>query len=474
MAKRTEHEKLRDKEIAILREAVDKAEARAGRKVAQSEHVKKMMAIVENFIREKKLVCYGGTAINNILPAEDQFYDRDSEVPDYDFFSASALEDAKTLADRYAAAGYSEVEAKAGVHHGTFKVYVDYIPVADVTQLDPEIFEAISRDAVRVNGIAYAPPNYLRMSMYLELSRPDGDVSRWEKVLKRLILLNKHYPIKDARCNSLEFMRGFESGSNKERQDIYTTVRDALIDQGVVFFGGYAATLYGRYMPESQRRRLSKNPDFDVLSEDPETSAVIVKERLEQEGFSKVTVVAKPAVGENISPHYEVVVDKETVCFIYEPLACHSYNTLRIGDRDVKVATIDTMLSFYLAFLYANRPYYDHHRILCMAQYLFAVQAKNRLKQTGLLKRFSISCYGLQPSLEDMRAQKARKYKELGKKKGTKEYDEWFLRYAPTDRPKTLKRKHKPKGCKSARSATVTKASTKSSRKRRTRRKKQS
>ena len=32
------------------------------------------------------------------------------------------------------------------------------------------------------------PPNYLRMAMYLELSRPDGDVSRWEKVLKRLTL----------------------------------------------------------------------------------------------------------------------------------------------------------------------------------------------------------------------------------------------------------------------------------------------
>ena len=28
---------------------------------------------VENFIRTNKLICYGGTAINNILPVEDQF-----------------------------------------------------------------------------------------------------------------------------------------------------------------------------------------------------------------------------------------------------------------------------------------------------------------------------------------------------------------------------------------------------------------
>ena len=51
-------------------------------------------------------------------------------------------------------------------------------------------------DAIQVANIFYCPPNYLRMAMYLELSRPDGDVSRWEKVLKRLTLLNKHYPMK--------------------------------------------------------------------------------------------------------------------------------------------------------------------------------------------------------------------------------------------------------------------------------------
>ena len=450
MSEIKKHKELKDKEIAILREAVDKAEERAGRKVAQSDQVKKIIEIVENFIRARRLVCYGGTAINNILPVEDQFYNKDIEVPDYDFFSSNALQDAKDLADKYIAAGYTEVEAKAGVHHGTFKVYVDYIPVADITFLDPELFESVSKEAIKVKGIAYAPPNYLRMSMYLELSRPKGDVSRWEKVLKRLILLNKHYPMKSPRCNALNFMRSFESGSVDERKEVYEVVKDALIDQGVVFFGGYAATLYGRYMPVAERKALEKNADFDVLSEDPETAAIIVKERLEQAGFDNVSIDTKPGVGEVIAPHYEVLVGDETVCFIYEPLACHSYNTLRIGDRIVKIATIDTMLSFFLAFLYADRPYYDHHRILCMAQYLFAVQAKNRLKQTGLLRRFSISCYGNQPTLEDMRAEKAEKFKELSGEKGTSEYEEWFLRYVPSEsqKNKTMKRVPKKKAAK--------------------------
>ena len=33
--------------------------------------------------------------------------------------------------------GFKEVEAKAGVHPGTFKVFVNFIPVADITFLVP-------------------------------------------------------------------------------------------------------------------------------------------------------------------------------------------------------------------------------------------------------------------------------------------------------------------------------------------------
>ena len=419
-----------EKELAILREAVDKAEERSGKKIAQSPQIKGIINIVENFLRKKKLVCYGGTAINNILPMQDQFYNKDVEIPDYDFFSPKALEDAKELADIYEREGYDDVEAKAGVHHGTFKVYVSFIPVADITFLTPPLFKAVSRESIRVNGILYAPPNYLRMAMYLELSRPAGDVSRWEKVLKRLTLLNKAYPMKNPRCQSINFQRDFEGPVNK-KEEIYFLVRDSLIDQGLVFFGGYAANLYSRYMPARDRKRLGETPDFDVLSEDPETSATIVKERLLDADVKDVRIYKKPGIGEIIAPHYEISIGDETVAVIYEPLACHSYNTIRIGRNIVKVATIDTMLSFYLAFLYADRSYYDHERLLCMSQYLFTVQSKNRLKQKGLLKRFSINCYGKQSTMEDIRADKAKMFQELKGKRGTKEYDEYFLRYVP-------------------------------------------
>jgi hypothetical protein len=428
---------LEEKEIDILRNAIDIAEKRKGRQTVGDPDVKKIISILEDFLKKKRLVCYGGTAINNILPLEDQFYDKDVEIPDYDFYSPDALEDAKELADIYYKAGFQEVEAKSGVHHGTYKVYVNFIPVADITYLEKSLFKHIQKEAMRVYGILYCPPNFLRMNMYLELSRPAGDISRWEKVLKRLLLLNKNYPLRGKHCDPKTFQREFERDDVKKAEHLYYTVRDSFIDQGMVFFGGYASFLYSTYMPAKQKKLFQKTPDFDVLAEEPEQAATILKERLEDFEYTGIRIIKRNSIGEIIAPHYEVKVKinniEETVAIIYKPLACHSYNTIKKGNKTVRVATIDTMLSFYFAFFYSGRDYYDENRILCMAQYLFDVQQKNRLEQKGLLKRFSVNCYGEQETLEDMRNAKAEKYKELKGQRNTVEYESWFLRYIPNE-----------------------------------------
>jgi len=589
-----------EKELEILREAVDLVEKRKGAAVIQDPKVQEIISIVEKFIADKKLVCYGGTAINNILPEDAQFYNKDIELPDYDFYSDKALDHAKELADIYYKAGYEDVEAKSGVHHGTYKVFVNFTGIADITQMEPALFKAISRDAIIKKGISYAPPDFLRMAMYLELSRPNGDVSRWEKVQKRLTLLNTHYPLKGYNCDKIEYQRGFEgvtsasktgeisisrkrstptatatrsrtrtrtrtpsrththsrtmkrgggSGASikarkreairtimkkykgldvymkhlyhavksheetigdfkytveedrlthryrliatyerlfgkddeyvlysmKAREldaeatptptsklsradradhedrtdhgekelaetDIYNIVRRVFIKNRAVFFGGYANILYSRYMPKHQRRIVQEIPDFDILSENPRELCEEVVRELTAHKYTGVKYTKHAGVGEVISEHYDIRVGDEVIAFLYKPLACHSYNTIRLKGRgggrggneeSIRIATIDTMLSFYLAFIYADRVYYDINRILCMSQFLFDVQQHNRLKQSGLLRRFSINCYGKQPTLESMRSEKTAKYEELKGKRGSREFEEWFLRYVP-------------------------------------------
>lgn len=445
--------KFEECELAILRQAVDETEKVSQEKIANSDEIKKMVRIVENFLIKKKCICYGGTAINNILPKHAQFYNREIEIPDYDFFSSNALNDAKELADIFFKYGYNEVEAKSGLHFGTYKIFVNFIPMADITQMNPQLFHSVLKETIVINQIHYAPANYLRMNMFIELSRPKGDVSRWEKVLKRLNLLNEYYPLNldTIDCQQVDFQRNMET-LHTESEKIYFVTRDTFIEQEAIFFGGFASSLYSKYMPQETRHLVKSIPDFDVLSEEPDLCASILKHKLEKLNLSeKVHIIKHAAIDEIIPRHLEIRIGKEMIAFIYEPISCHNYNIIPLNidnvEKKIRVATIDTMLSFYLAFLYANKNYYYKDRILCIAKFVFDVEQKNRLEQKGLLKRFSIECYGKPNTIESIRAEKAKVFNELKYKRNTEEYEKWFLKYNPsTSNYRGVKEKTKKRG----------------------------
>lgn len=436
-------------ELALLRNAVDKAEDIKGFEEANSAEIKKMIHIVENFIKDEKLICYGGTAINNILPKNDQFYDMNKEIPDYDFFSSDALSDAKKLANIYAKEGYTEIEAKAGQHYGTYKVFVNFTPIADITQLNTQLFTTLSKESIIIKGIRYLPPNMLRMSMYLELSRPAGDISRWEKVLKRLTLLNNNYPLKAYNCDYNFFSRKIESTSIDTKK-IFYTAKNYLVNNQCVFFGGFANSIFLSYMNKSAQRSIQEHPDFDVLSTNAKETANGLKNTLNNNNITNVSILEHENVDEIVPVHYQIKVGKDTIAFIYNTVACYSYNNVSVDKSTIRIATIDTMLSLYLAFIYTKRNYYDTDRILCMASFLFKIQQKNRLKQKGPLKRFTINCYGSQATKQSMRKEKADKFIELKNKKDSKEYEAWFLNYNPTKDMNKSKKNTKTKKVKKA------------------------
>ena len=381
-----------------------------------------------NIIEEKIIINHPDS---RAVMYESIIYNKNTDLPDYDIYSYNAFDDSKELANLYYTNGFTEVEAKTGIHCGTYKIFVNFIPIADITFLNKNIFNSIKKDSIIKNDILYAPPNFLRMSLYLELSRPEGDVSRWEKILKRITLLNKNFPLKASNCKQIDFQRKTNPFDNINT--IYDDIKNALISEKVVFFGGYAISLYSQYMPKNLRKKLDKIADFDVLSNDPETTSEIVKERLKDIGVKNTKIIKRDPVGELVPLHYEIKIGNDTIAFIYKPIACHSYNNFVTKGQKVKIATIDTMLSFYLAFLYADKPYYNQFldRILCISKFLFDVQQKNRLQQKGLLRRFSITCYGHQESLEEIRAHKAEKYKVLKQSKNKAEFEKMFLNYNP-------------------------------------------
>ena len=397
-----------DKELDIVKLVAEMAQTKYENKLTPKTF--NIIKTVEKFIKDTKCICYGGTAINNILPKKDQFY-KPGEFPDYDFFSNDALNHAKKLADIYYKAGFGNVEAKSGMHYGTYKVYVNFLNIADITQLDDVYYENLKKSATVVNGIMYCPPDFLRMSLYLELSRPRGDVTRWEKIFPRLRLLNKNFPMKNVKCKK-----------NKVDSKYYEIIKNHLIDDKVIFFGGLAQKLYGKY---TKNKSVNYNI-FDVISIDSKVCAENFKNKNSK---LNITIESKDKIGELIPEHSIIKIDDVVYANIYESQACYTYNKIKIGKKTVNIGTIFTILSFYLIFLFTNDKDYDKNRITCTSHMLQNIYLRNRTKNSGLLKVFTVQCLGNQVSFEDILLEKREKFKEL--KKSDKEYEKWFLRYVP-------------------------------------------
>ena len=432
-------------ENVILNTHLNSLELDTRRDMVNSSEIKRMLEIVKQFIKKKNLVCYGGFAINELLPENDKIYNKEIDLPDYDFFSSNALNHAKELADIFFKKGYENVEAKTTVHHGTFKVFVNYIPIADITGVEKSLFKTIQRKAVDVDGLLVTDPVFLKMAMYLELARPEGQIDRWPKVLKRLNLINKYYPYPEEVCGKINY-----DDDKNEQNHIYETLKTAFIDKNVVFLGQYANSHYSKYIKDKKNKKMfAKIADYDVLAENPLDVAKYVISKLKT--YGNVKMKKREKYGEIIPEGYEIYLDNDLLAIIYSPLNCYNYNVINVKNRNVNIATVDTILSYYLAFTYGNSKIHDTNRLLCIAKYLFEIQEEHKLSDKGLFKRFSKPCVGKPESLNDLREIKSLKYEEFIKDgKNTKnnaEFEEWFLNYKPSDASlnKTKRAQESPK-----------------------------
>ena len=417
-------------ELEFLRKAVENITVTNKLQLYASIHMENIINIVELFIKSNKILCYGGTAINNILPEHIKFYEKLLDIPDYDFYSTNSIRDLVRLADKLHAAGFTDIEVKSSVvHDGVYKLYIKKIPIADSHQLPNDLFNIMYEDSVHYNGIAYVSPDYLRLNIYKELASPKGDTSRWEKIYERLLLLNKYHPFKENnKCSHLNFMREFVADSNVINTT-YTCIRDILIEEGVVFIGGYACGAYNSSNFDNEIHV----PDFDVLSMHAHSVASRVRVALEHAGIVNIDIVHKLPIGDGrINNHYEISIDSVLVCTIYEPISCYGYNSFLVNDKYVKIASIDTMMFFLLAFRYISKNKYNVDRILCMAQFMIRMMRnKSKFNKTGIFKRFDVECYGNEKNITERRSDRTKTYNKLKHNKNSIEYNTKFFLYNP-------------------------------------------
>ena len=434
-------------ELRIIRDSIDQNLTDQGPAMKRSPETARIYSILVDFLQKERVICYGGIAVNASLPKSAQFYGP-NDLPDYDALSVDAMSTAKRLVDIYIASGFSDAEARAGVHLGTYKVFVNFIGVLDLTDVPAHVFDVLETESVKKKNIRYAPPTWLRMAMHQELSRPLGDVSRWEKVDSRLQLLERHHPWKKEKI-SCTFP---PPESPDDQTHVRCTLFRELVSQQAVFFGDNAVSAY-------QETPTAYDGVLRSLVDNVEKSAAALRTALRDAlgPASKSELISRPSVSDIVPESVQVFVDRRLVAVIYQTNACYGFNEIpgnALSDfyqctapagKKVRVATTDTAVFFLVSLAYtADVMSEDQHhgpgrkadanetrsQLLFMAQAAHFAAAKHRLDQSGVWRRFRLPCLGVQPTLETIRAKNAAMFRELKGKRG-EEYDRWFLKYAP-------------------------------------------
>jgi hypothetical protein len=408
------------RQIEILKKAIEEAQEEMDYEAAHDKEVMKAIRVVEEFLRKSGRVCYGGQAINAHLPTKLRFYNEEYDVPDFDFFTPNAEKDINDLVLALQKEGFTDISEKAGVHEGTRKIYVNFVAIADVTSLPLDLYKKYAKNSISVAGVRYVNEDILRMMMFLELSRPRGEVERWMKVFERLTLLNTAKPIQ--RCS--ERTPRINNIPPKVRQKLL----EYLIQEKRVLAGAEIGFIYRSYADPTPPRMtwfLYSGGPLLFFSPNLEKDTEAIKEILGPKGL---TIQRKEGYSDYIPTRIVIRKNRQIVAYLIDETSCNSYNDIPIENGgNVRIASLETLIYIYLMLgLMTDETKTLGVSLLCLAQRYVELLNKMRLSKYSRFPLFSIKCSGHQKSIRSLvreralRAEKEKKRNKTSKKRNGK------------------------------------------------------
>lgn len=401
-----------------LEEAIEKATYRMNYESAHDEELLNALSIVESFIRRKKRVCYGGTAMNAILPEERRFYNPETDLPDYDFYTPALEEDVDEIVEEMKKAGFKDVYHKVGIHEGTKKILVNFVAVADITSISPELFAIMYRRSVVKDGVHYTDPDMLRMMMYLELSRPNGMVERWKKVFERLQLINHEFPI------SVDCKKGLgkrQHHPNILPANLRKSILDYCVDKGRVLCNGPLAVIYEKGIRRG-KARYEIRPGGPLLftSPDPKSDIASIRNII---GNETMKMYLHPQRGDVVPMRIELRMEDKPICMFIQESACHAYNPIPMKDgRKINIASPEFLITLYLSidiFTNHSRDYLGEN-ILCQVKRVIDLSQENYKANRSMFPAFAQECQGHQVGYASLLKAKVARVKEERNKQAKK------------------------------------------------------
>ena len=394
-----------------LKTAIDIAQERLEYEAAHNDDLLKALLIVKNFIKVKKRVCYGGTAMNMILPPAKRFYNPELDLPDYDFFTSELDSDINALVTRLKSEGFVNVYHKIGLHEGTSKILVNFTPVADITRISEPLFIILQKRAYIREGIYYTDPDILRMMMYLEISRPRGMVSRWEKVYERLQLINSSFPPKALSKHTRKVSRELELVPDFSIQQ---HALNYCLEMERVIFTGPLEKFYRNVL--SRRGDTFKLTKFTgvigIFSPNVKEESDTIKRYL---GEKNVELYFQKAKGEFVPEYAEVRYKTIPVVIILQENSCNSFLSFNTTDgRHINIASLDTLITtwYAISIFTTNMKKRIYGIDRAIPKFIEMVEA-NRATKNPNLPPFCLNCSGYQKGVPTLLREKMLRKKQI-------------------------------------------------------------
>ena len=396
-----------------------------------------ILNVVEKFIIDNKLICYGGTAINNILPKKEQFYNYKIDIPDYDFFSYDAIKHTKELCNILSFnKNVYYVEGKNSFFEGTYKVFVNYVAVADITQVSDNFYNYLLKKNIKRNHIFYTPLHFLRMSLHQELARPTGDISRWEKIYTRLNILNKYYPI----ITKNKTITLSDKILDKNYKDIYNTLNDHFISKKYIFCNFFIMlNTFKKYLNNYNdlTKKIKNTNDFFIIYTDNLNISINEINDLKL----NIKIIKEKSQYKFVDNYIKILYNETVIGYLFQTDSCLSYNKIKYNKKNILVGNIDTILHLYFILLLIEEYPINKTSILYVINLLYSIiinydniisKYKTHKKIPNKLKRFNLPCYGIQDDKEEILKKRNKKYHKYKYNKKSEEYIKTFFKYIPT------------------------------------------
>ena len=405
--------------LSAVEDAISDAVEIRDQEFVDSPSLRKALQIVEAFLRKTKRICYGGMAINAHLPKAKKFYDFRKVLPDYDFFTPNPEEDVNDLVRIFQEEGFDEVSARLGMHEGTTKIFVNFTGVADITFMPMWMYKLLQKRSIEDDGIQYVDADFLRMNMYLELSRPRGEVERWDKVYKRLILLNS---LEETQNHSCARKKG-EKVTNVPRE-IHIHMIEYLAKHGLIYLGAELQKVYEAPKSLQHEHILRSTTPVMALAELPEIHVMSMKQLIHSYDPSlKLQTVRWQALGELVPEMYGLSLNGRVIFLVAQEKFCHAYNTVKLRKgNELKIAALDSAITtFYTLTFVRGLEGFVPKSLHCFANELVEISRKTRdAGKAGVFPLFPVTCQGHQPSKPTLLREKFKRVAALKQKSKTR------------------------------------------------------